>query len=107
MNLLWDLEAPLRSMYLYFLRNICKAKNKPITINQENIYKLYKIFSGKKSMISINDYFNNGLFNQYLEGEHKKFAQELMNFFADLSFGRNHVWKNYLLSYFKEPENIS
>ena len=45
MNLIWDESATLKSDYLKFLRNVCKLGNKGVTLNQENIYKLFKKYS--------------------------------------------------------------
>lgn len=45
MNLLWDDLAPNNSQYMKFLTSICYFKNKGITINQENIFKVSTLTS--------------------------------------------------------------
>lgn len=42
MDLVYDSEAPLQADYYRFLSSICKFKNDGISLNQENIFKLYK-----------------------------------------------------------------
>lgn len=51
MNLIWDDTAYLHSNYLNFLRTTCKVNNKSITLNQENIYKLFKNYSSDRMKI--------------------------------------------------------
>lgn len=47
-NLLWDEKAMNKADYMNFLSSICTYKSKGITINQENIFKLFKKFTSFK-----------------------------------------------------------
>ena len=60
MNLIWDPTAIYNSDHLKLLRSICKIGNKGVTLNQENIYKLFKKYSQQKAVIRFDEYFKSG-----------------------------------------------
>jgi len=60
MNLIWDESATLKSDYMKFLRNVCKYGSKGVTLNQENIYKLYKTYTSIRNEIRFDKYFKSG-----------------------------------------------
>jgi len=67
MNYFMDMiynDAPLKADYYRFLSSICKFKNDGLSLNQENIFKLYKSRSqlaDDPSFVNIIDKFKNGI----------------------------------------------
>ena len=57
MNLLWDHTAWHKKDYLKFLSSVCVFNDKGFSINQENIYKLYKKYNQRKVVINHEKYF--------------------------------------------------
>ena len=57
MNLLWDNEAENKQGYLRFLSSVCTVQDRGISINQENIYKLFKKYSAVKKVIDYDQFF--------------------------------------------------
>lgn len=51
MNLVWDEHSHQKSYYLKFLRSVCRFHTKGISLNQENIFKLYKNYTKIRSVI--------------------------------------------------------
>lgn len=60
MNLIWDENSLQKSNYLKFLRSISRFSNKGISLNQENIFKIYKNYSKNRNVIRYDQYFKSG-----------------------------------------------
>ncbi|EGR32737.1 MIR domain protein [Ichthyophthirius multifiliis] len=116
MNLIWDDKAQYKSHYLKFLRSICRIQNKAISLNQENIFKLFKKYSKVKQQIRYDQYFKTGAVKlpdpNSTEQEIKQYERnvsEQIRFFSELSFGRNFLWCKELIPHFSNHyllENI-
>lgn len=52
-NLIWDDEAINNSDYLAFLSSVCRYQNEAVSINQENIFKLYKKYNDSKPKLGV------------------------------------------------------
>jgi uncharacterized protein YktA (UPF0223 family) len=52
-NLIWDDEAWNNSDYLKFLRSVSRYQNESITLNQENLFKLYKRYNDVKPKLGV------------------------------------------------------
>lgn len=66
MNLIWDDSAPIRSHYLDFLSAICKNGENGMSLNQENVYKLYKTYNNIREVLNV-DIFENNMDEQQLK----------------------------------------
>lgn len=107
MNLIWDEQAELHSDYLKFLGITCILHNKGVTLNQENIYKLYKKYTSVRSVIKFDSYFMSGdlilpKFDLSQE-EKKKFENDVSSqllFVSQLAYDRNFLWKKELTPHF-------
>lgn len=51
MNLIWDKTSENRPSYLRFLSTICRVEDRGISLNQENIFKLYKKYNAVRKEI--------------------------------------------------------
>ena len=99
MNIIWDDSAQHKKDYLRFLASICiTSDHKGISINQENIYKLYKKYNQMKVVIDHERYFvDYALINtNNLGNQEREILSEQLNFYGSLSYGRNFLWKNEL-----------
>ncbi|EGR27735.1 MIR domain protein [Ichthyophthirius multifiliis] len=103
MNLIWDDKALRKADYLRFLSDICIYKDKGITINQENIFKLYKKFSCMKNDLNQENIFsqNGELIKPASLQEWNLISQQLI-FYSNLSKGRNFLWKQELQGQFRK-----
>ncbi|KAL4438400.1 hypothetical protein ABPG74_009439 [Tetrahymena malaccensis] len=107
MSLLWDSTAKNKSDYLRFLSRVCYFNEKGITINQENIYKLYKKFSAIREEIKLNLQYENGKIKRIQNFQELENTCEQIMFYANLSFGRNYLWSKYLKDKFKSEDLFS
>ena len=57
MNLMWDESAKNKHDYFRFLSSVCTYMDHGISINQENIYKLYKKYNEIRLVIDHEKYF--------------------------------------------------
>ncbi|KAL4462524.1 hypothetical protein ABPG74_000354 [Tetrahymena malaccensis] len=104
MNLIWDDNSKLNSNYLKFLRSICRIQNKAISLNQENIFKIFKKYSQKRNAIRYDQYFKSGSIKlPELGRDPKQFendVSEQLKFYSELSYGRNFLWRKELIAHF-------
>ncbi|CAD8059333.1 unnamed protein product [Paramecium primaurelia] len=112
LNLLETDEQAHKADFLTFLREMCIYNNQGINSNQEAIYKLLKKHNHKKiqlikdredpDKISLKD--GKLLIPFKLQNDPKEmyFINEQLQFYADVSYGRNHLWKQELEQYFSK-----
>ena len=60
MNLIWDREAVNRASYLRFLTCTCRFDMQGVSLNQENIFKLFKKYNSIRPEIKFDEYFKSG-----------------------------------------------
>ncbi|CAD8131502.1 unnamed protein product [Paramecium pentaurelia] len=95
-NLIIDDTAKNNEHYLRFLRHICRYKNIAISINQENLFKLYKKYNKQTKLLQIET--NNGC----IIDKEISFQYELLQFFSEVSYGRNYLWQAELSPLFEK-----
>ncbi|CAK81479.1 unnamed protein product (macronuclear) [Paramecium tetraurelia] len=95
-NLMIDDTAKNNEHYLRFLRHLCRYKNNAISINQENLFKLYKKYSKQTKLLHIET--NNGC----IIDKEISFQYELLQFFSEVSYGRNYLWQAELSPLFEK-----
>ena len=61
MDLLYEDNAPLKANYYKFLSSICKLENKGLSLNQENLYKLFKTQKISNGRMQFKQKFQNGI----------------------------------------------
>ncbi|CAD8068825.1 unnamed protein product [Paramecium sonneborni] len=112
LNLLETDEQAHKADFLTFLREMCIYNNQGINQNQEAIYKLLKKHNHKKiqlikdkedpDKISLKD--GKLLIPFKLQNDPKEmyFINEQLQFYADVSYGRNYLWKQELEQFFSK-----
>ncbi|CAD8103545.1 unnamed protein product [Paramecium sonneborni] len=112
LNLLENDDQSHKADYLTFLRQMCVYNNQGINQNQEAIYKLLKKHNHKKialikdkedpDKISLKDGKLIIPFKLQNDPKEMYFINEQLQFYADVSFGRNYLWKQELEQYFSK-----
>jgi hypothetical protein len=108
MNLVWDETAPNKPDYIHFLAQVCTVNGqRGVSINQENIFKLFKKYNSVRKEIDYEKYFRkDGITLSKSEAE-VRYVGALLDFFAQLSFDRNFLWKQELDLVFDENYLVS
>lgn len=105
-------EQPHKAAFLTFLRSMCIFSDAGINQNQETIYKLLKKHNQKKisivkdredmDKISVKDGHLMVPLKLLNDPKEMQFINEQLQFYADVSFGRNYLWRRELSQYFSE-----